>query len=92
MTLDLYGRVHEVTLLTGPVELWREGWTLVAILVALATVVMPPVVIALMLAVLAGASRRKLPDWAPKLMRRYEQLRPWSMVEVYMLGIFVAYT
>ena len=92
MTLDLYGRVHEVTLLTGPVELWREGWTLVAILVALATVVMPPVVIGLMLAVLAGASRRKLPDWAPKLMRRYEQLRPWSMVEVYMLGIFVAYT
>ncbi len=92
MTLDLYGRVHEVTLLTGPVELWQEGWILVSILVAIATVLMPPMVIALMLAVLAGASRQKLPDWAPRLMRRYEQLRPWSMVEVYMLGVFVAYT
>jgi paraquat-inducible protein A len=92
MTLDLFGRIHAVTLLTGPIELWREGWTLVAMLVLAATVLVPPIVIGLMLAVLLGAARERLPGWAPKLMRRYEYLRPWSMVEVYMLGIFVAYT
>ena len=92
MTLDLYGRTRTVTLLTGPGELWREGWGVVAVLVLIATVIMPPIVIGLMLAVLGGASRSKLPRWAPKLMQRYERLRPWSMVEVYMLGIFVAYT
>lgn len=92
MTLDLYGRMHVVTLLTGPLELWREGWTLVSILVLAATALVPPIVIGLMLAVLVAATRERLPGWAPKLMRRYEHLRPWSMVEVYMLGIFVAYT
>ncbi|MGI4795617.1 MAG: paraquat-inducible protein A, partial [Janthinobacterium lividum] len=92
MTLDLYGRAHTVTLLTGPMELWREGWIPVAILVAIATVIVPPIVIGLVLAVLVAAARPRLPGWAPGLLRRYERLRPWSMVEVYMLGIFVAYT
>ncbi len=92
MTLDLFGRVHTVTLLTGPFELWQEGWSLVAILVMAATVIVPPIVIALMLFILVGASREALPNWAPRLMRRYDHLRPWSMIEVYMLGIFVAYT
>ena len=92
MTMDLYGRARPVTLLTGPFELWQEGWGVVAILVLATTVVMPPIVIGLMLAVLAGASCPKLPGWAPNLLQRYERLRPWSMIEVYMLGVFVAYT
>ncbi|MGI4746962.1 MAG: paraquat-inducible protein A [Janthinobacterium lividum] len=92
LTFDLYGRTRTISLLTGPGELWREGWGLVAALVLLATVIIPPIVIGLMLAVLTAASRPKLPRWAPGLMRRYERLRPWSMIEVYMLGVFVAYT
>ena len=92
MTFDLYGRDRTVTLLTGPLELWREGWGLVALLVAAATIIVPPIVIAEMLAVLLAASCKSLPGWAPAVMRRYERLRPWSMIEVYMLGIFVAYT
>ncbi|MCQ8278596.1 paraquat-inducible protein A [Acetobacteraceae bacterium KSS8] len=92
MTLDLYGRIHTVSLVTGPFELWREGWSLVAVLVLAATAIVPPITVVLMLFILIGASRETLPNWAPRLMRRYDQLRPWSMVEVYMLGIFVAYT
>ena len=92
MTFDLYGRDRTVTLLTGPLELWREGWEVVALLVGAATIIVPPIVIAEMLAVLLAASRKSLPSWAPAVMRRYERLRPWSMIEVYMLGIFVAYT
>ncbi|NPD68937.1 paraquat-inducible membrane protein A [Lichenicola cladoniae] len=92
LTFDLYGRTRTVSLLTGPGELWREGWGPVGVLVLLATVVIPPIVIGLMLAILTAASRPKLPRWAPGLMRRYERLRPWSMIEVYMLGVFVAYT
>jgi paraquat-inducible protein A len=42
--------------------------------------------------ILTAATRPRLPDWAPVLLKLYEQLRPWSMMEVYILGIFVAYT
>jgi len=92
LTFDLYGRSRAVTLMTGPIELVAEGRGLVGILVFIATVLMPPIVIGLMMAVLYAANLPRLPRWAPRLMRRYEQLRPWSMIEVYILGVFVAYT
>lgn len=92
MELNVYGREREVSLFTGPIEMAREGYVLTGTLVALATVAMPAVSIALMLFV---QFRIRAEDFGPRVgeaMRLYEKLRPWSMVEVYMLGIFVAYT
>ncbi|NHN84554.1 paraquat-inducible membrane protein A [Acetobacter musti] len=92
MTLNLYGRERSVDLLTGPMELLHEGWGEVGILVGLVTILAPGVVIAMMGLILTSAFFEELPDWAPHLLAWYEKLRPWSMMEVYILGIFVAYT
>lgn len=92
MTLNLYGQERTVDLVTGPMELLHEGWGEIGILVALVTILAPGVVICLMGMILTAATRPRLPDWAPVLLKLYEQLRPWSMMEVYILGIFVAYT
>ncbi|MBB2200465.1 paraquat-inducible protein A [Gluconacetobacter tumulisoli] len=92
MTLDVYGRERTVSLLTGPLELLHEGWGEAGLLVGIVTIIAPAVVIGMMFAILYAASRRQMPDWAPHLLIWYEKLRPWSMVEVYVLGIFVAYT
>ena len=94
MTLDLLGRLHTVNILTGPVALWNAPGALAAVglVVLLASVLMPGLVIGLNLAVLAGARRLPSPRTLPRLLRLQQSLRPWSMVEVYMLGIFVAYT
>ncbi|BAT18486.1 paraquat-inducible protein A [Asaia bogorensis] len=92
LTINVHGRVNTVTILTGPIELGREGFGEIGLIVGLTTLIMPGVVIALMGAILVGASRRTMPDWAPRLMSWYERLREWSMIEVYILGVFVAYT
>ncbi|MCQ8241881.1 paraquat-inducible protein A [Rhizosaccharibacter radicis] len=92
MTFDLYGRSRTVTLLTGPAEFMHENWTMLGLLVGFATALAPALAIGLMLLILYAASRPCLPGWAPMLLRWYERLRPWSMIEVYMLGVFVAYT
>ncbi|MFT8418903.1 MAG: paraquat-inducible protein A [Acetobacter sp.] len=92
MMLDLYGRQRTVNILTGPIELLHEGWGEVGVLVAIATIVVPGLVIGMMLSILVGALQPKLPFWVPHLLKWYERLRPWSMVEVYILGVFVAYT
>ncbi|WP_249201770.1 paraquat-inducible protein A [Acetobacter thailandicus] len=92
MTLDLYGRQRTVDMVTGPIELLHEGWGEAGILVGLVTVLAPGVVIALMGLILTTALRPQLPSWVPYLLKWYEILRPWSMVEVYILGVFVAYT
>ncbi|WP_240775315.1 paraquat-inducible protein A [Neokomagataea tanensis] len=92
MTLNVYGRENTVSLWAGPLELVRQGFGGIACLVALVTIVMPGVVIALMAAILYGASKKRMPDWTPCLLAWYERLRTWSMIEVYVLGVLVAYT
>lgn len=92
MTLDLYGRERTVDLLTGPMELLHEGWGEVGVLVGIVTIIAPGIVIAMVGLILTAGFFEELPDWAPNLLAWYEKLRPWSMMEVYILGIFVAYT
>lgn len=92
MTLNVYGRENTVSLWAGPLELAHQGYGGIALLVAFVTIIMPGVAIALMGAILFGASRKRMPDWAPCLLAWYERLRAWSMVEVYVLGVLVAYT
>nr|WP_294916049.1 paraquat-inducible protein A [uncultured Neokomagataea sp.] len=92
MTLNVYGRENTVSLWAGPQELAHQGYGGIALLVAFVTIIMPGVAIALMGAILYGASRKRMPDWAPCLLAWYERLRAWSMVEVYVLGVLVAYT
>lgn len=92
MTLDVYGRQRTVDLLTGPMELMHEGWGEAGLLVGAVTILAPAVAIGFMFAILYAASCTRLPDWAPRVLVWYDKLRPWSMVEVYILGIFVAYT
>ncbi len=92
MTLSIYGRMREITLFTGPIELMRDGWIMAGILVGLVTAVIPFLEILLMLGILLGALHHRLPWRVPRMMRWYDRLRPWSMVEVYLLGLLVAYT
>lgn len=92
MTLNVYGRENTVSLLSGPIELGHQDYGMIGVLVALVTIIMPGVVIALMGLVLYGASRSRMPDWTPRLLTWYDRLRGWSMTEVYVLGVLVAYT
>ncbi|MFT9450071.1 paraquat-inducible protein A [Gluconobacter japonicus] len=92
MTLNVYGRENTVALMSGPIELSYQGYNTMSLLVGLTTLAMPGVVIVLMAAVLYGASRPHMPDWTPRLLTWYDRLRGWSMVEVYVLGVLVAYT
>ena len=91
MRIDL-GSVRQTTLLTGPEALEQSGmWELA--LVVLATTMLAPLgkllaVIWVMVGLRLGwAARHLVPvfTWV-------ERLGPWSMIEVFMLGVFVAYT
>jgi len=92
MTFDIHGRSRAVSLLTGPLELVHEGWAPVAFLVMLTTVVFPAVVIGLMLTIALNVARGRISTSTARRLRWYERLRPWSMIEVYVLGVFVAYS
>lgn len=92
LTLDVYGRRNTVALMSGPIELIHQGFGEIGILVGFTTVLMPGVVLVLMLLILGGSLRKELPLWIRPCMAWYECLRPWSMIEVYVIGLIVAYT
>ncbi len=90
MSLEAVGRTASTTLAGGVAEMWRQGSEITAAVVAVCAIVAPATYIAIVLAVLLAARRREVPHWAARLLAVADHVRPWSMVEVLLLGILVA--
>ncbi|MEW6518927.1 MAG: paraquat-inducible protein A [Thermodesulfobacteriota bacterium] len=85
------GFVQETTLLTGIHELWKQELYGLSSLVLLTCVLVPLAQIAGLLYILAPL------QWAPRpapqaarVFRLVQEVAPWGMMEVFMLGILVA--
>jgi paraquat-inducible protein A len=90
--INVVGRERETLLLTGPLELRQYGaWELsVAVLV---TSFAAPLARLLGLSyVLIGIHLEHPPRHLLAMFRWVEWLRSWSMIEVFLLGVFAAYT
>ncbi|HEY1934791.1 MAG TPA: paraquat-inducible protein A [Acetobacteraceae bacterium] len=91
MTVSRAGEYRSATLFTGPSLLGSDGrWDLAAIVLA-ATFAAP---LARLLATTVVLIAARLNHRSPQIRMLFawvERLQPWSMVEVYMLGVFVAY-
>lgn len=92
LSVNIYGRTNSLGILNGSIEFMHQGLGIVGFLVALVVIIFPIVTIGLMLTILYFSRLEKFPFFFPKLLHLYRLLRSWSMVEVYILGVFVAYT
>lgn len=92
LSIDIYGRENSLGVLNSSMEFMDQGWEMVGILVGLVAALFPLVAIVLILLILWGSRQPKLPRQFAAFLHAYRVLRPWSMIEVYILGIFVAYT
>jgi paraquat-inducible protein A len=96
MTVASMGAQRQNWLTSGVSAFWQGGFPLLATLIAGCSVVLPFVFLSLQIAVLAGihfhprisAERETL----GRMFRWARTLRPWMMLEVYLLGGFVAYS
>ncbi|WP_028621273.1 paraquat-inducible protein A [Pseudomonas sp. Ant30-3] len=90
ISISLQGLTNEVTL-WGSVEALAQGRiTLIALVIGLSIILAPALQIALLFWVLVHANRGKIAPGFRACMRALEHLRPWSMLEVCLLGILVA--
>lgn len=92
LQMEVYGRFRSTTLPALPGALGDYGSWELSLVVLGTTILTPLAVLCLTVAVLAGLRQRDMPGWVPQAMRWRERLAPWSMVEVFLLGVFVAYT
>jgi paraquat-inducible protein A len=91
MSFKLEGREQISNLITGVMEFLDQGLWPLAVLVFSVTILIPFARLAGTLCVLIPVRLGRRPRYLPALFRIIELMHPWAMVEVFMLGVLVAY-
>ena len=91
LSVSTAGQLRNANLLTGPEELRSFGLWELSVVVLTTTFAAPLARILCMIAVLVGLQLPHRPPFIRMIYAWIEHLRPWSMVEIFLLGLFVAY-
>jgi paraquat-inducible protein A len=91
MTITSFGISHPDLLPSGVRAMWKDGFELLAVVVFLFSIAIPFIYLALMVWVL-GSLRAGVTASVGRVYRYAGMLRPWLMIEVYLVGCCVAYT
>ncbi len=90
--LRLAGQQRNTTLTSLPAAFEDQGiWQLAAVVLA-TTLIAPALKLALTAGVIIGLQLEIAPSSLAAMERWRKRLTPWAMIEVFLLGVFVAYT
>ena len=92
LSFEMKGEVTQTTLLSGVFDLYEQGVPEIAALVGFTAVVAPMLQITLLLYVLLPVHLDRVPWQMARAFRLLRRVMPWSMMEVFMIGILVAVT
>lgn len=92
MSFQLHGRSQSARIITGVFELHAEGMWGLAGMVLFVSILAPALTLLLLLYISLPLYLDRTPPFLALVYRVYEELRPWSMVGVYVLGALVAIT
>jgi len=88
--LKIGAQVRETNLITGIHELYLQGMHMIATLVLITTVLAPFIQMMCLFYVLLPLKFDRVPRRMPRVLRFLEHVLPWSMMEVFMVGILVS--
>lgn len=91
LTVSTAGQFRDANLLTGPEQLESFGLWELSVVVLATTFAAPLARLLAMSTVLVSLRLSRLPPGIRQIYAWIERLRPWSMVEIFLLGLFVAY-
>ncbi|MFX1695556.1 paraquat-inducible protein A [Paraburkholderia sp. A1RO-5L] len=87
--LDANGIVSQSSLFGALVVLWNENMQIVAVMVFCATILSPLTELVALLYVLLPIRRGVIPPGFNLVLRTIQFVRPWGMLEVFMLGVLI---
>jgi len=90
LSFEMRGEETQTALMTGIIDLWNQGKEELATVVAFTIVIAPLAQISLLLYLLVPLQMNRLPWYLPHAFRLLRRAQPWSMMEVFMIGILVA--
>ena len=88
--LALQGQVINTTLYGAVQRLWDEDMKSVAALVFATTIAMPALELLALAYLLAPVRAGRVPPFFALVFRMLQAVKPWGMVEVFMLGVLVS--
>jgi len=88
--LEMQGTRNDTNLLGAVQALWTQDMWHVATLVFVTTILVPAVELTVMIHLLLALKHRRTPAGFTIIMRILQNVHPWGMVEVFMLGVLVA--
>jgi paraquat-inducible protein A len=91
MSVETAGIAHTANLFSGPEELVRRNMAALGAVVVFVTVLAPLGRLTGTLYVLVRSHERTPPRHLRRVFAFAEKLRPWSMIDVFVFGVFVAY-
>lgn len=90
-TVSQLGKFHDSLLITGALELWHEGLPWVAVLVVTCSIIAPLLLLVALAIVLLPLVLGRPLGRMRFLIRWLHQLALWSIPEVYLLAVLVAF-
>ena len=90
LAFKLQGQETQTTLISGVIGLYDEGKWEIALLVLLTTIVVPLTQLLLQLYIYLPLKFNRIPWFLAPVFRFAGSLQPWSMMEVFLIGIIVA--
>jgi len=90
LALKIGSQVHQTNLITGIEMLYTQGMQPVAVLVFITTILAPLAQLLGMLYVLLPLRNGRIPPKFAPVFRFVRSVQPWSMMEVFMVGILVS--
>jgi paraquat-inducible protein A len=91
MSVETAGISHTANLFSGPEELVRRNMAALGAVVVFVTVLAPLGRLIGALYVLVRSHESRPPRHLRRVFALAEKLRPWSMIDVFVFGVFVAY-
>jgi paraquat-inducible protein A len=90
LSIEIQGIRKEISVLSAAIELFRRGMPELGLFASAVIFVFPLLQLAAMLAVLTPLSRGRATPGATAALRLVSLLAPWSMMEIYLLGVLVS--
>jgi len=87
--LDANGITTQSSLFGALIVLWHEDMEIVAVMVFCATILFPLTELVALLYVLLPVRRGYIPPGFNRVLRAIQFVRPWGMLEVFMLGVLI---
>lgn len=88
--IEIQGNRNAATLAGAVQALWHQQMYSISVLVCVTAILVPALEISLLLYLLTPLHREKQPPGTALILRFMTAIKPWGMVEVFMLGLLVS--